>query len=305
MNKYTLLAIASAAAITLSGCFSTYTLSIPNEDTPVYTTAVSTDAALHTPNPLWKDASPETSMLEFYIYDGKTVTSQYLSYNTKEKEILSTLEASAGIPLKNWSPDDITAPIYGIDICKKDGLPLQAAWTNGLIILNDGSAYEFNLDTSDWNERYSFDLPKEFNNMAYFPCADYLLKTENGWNYDLMTEAVLTEETPKGITLEAVSAENNTITVKYTHNGQDNNEWLYGTHYAMQAENNGKWYTIPTTSDMHYAFNDIGLILMPNQSREENYSTDMYGILPDGHYRLYANGLTVEFNIADNKIILQ
>lgn len=302
MNKYFLLSLAAAFTITLTGCFSTYQVKTPIPE--LITEAPPTAEAPHNPSPLWKEASPETSMLAFYTYDGKTVTSQYLSYNTKEKEILSTLEASSGIPLENWSPDDITAPIYGIDICKKDGLPLQAAWANGLLILNDGSAYEFDLDTSDWTERYTFELPKEFNDMAYFPCADYLLRTEDGWNFDLMTEAVLTEEAPNDITLKAVSSESNTITVKYTHNGQNNNEWLYGTHYSMQAENNGKWYTIPTTSDMNYAFNDIALILMPDQSREETYSTDMYGILPDGHYRLYANGLTVEFDISENKIIL-
>lgn len=310
MNKYFMLTIASALTVTLSGCFSTYTVSIPEKPlSEITTTAIIEDAPPtaekpYNPSKLWKEASPETSMLQFYVYNGKTVTSQYLSDLPKERELLSLIETSSGIPLESWSADDISAPIYGIDICKKDGSPLQAAWTNGFLILNDGTAYEFDLDTSKWAELYFHELPHEFADTAYLPCADYLLRAETGWNFDLMTETAPTEEIPENISLKTVSANDTAITVKYTHNGQNDNEWLYGTHYAIHTENDGKWYTIPTKSDMHYAFNDIGLILMPEQAQEETYSTDMYGNLPDGHYRLYANGLTVEFDVADNKIIL-
>ena len=304
MNKYFLLSLAAAFTVTLTGCFSTYQINTPMPE--LITEAPPTAEKPHNPSPLWKEASPETSMLTYYIYDGETVTSKMLSDISKEQEIISILETSAGTLLENWSPDDITAPIYGIYICKKDGLPLQAAWTSDLLILNDGTAYKFDLDTSDWTERYTFepDLEHEFKDISALPCADYLLRTENGWNFNIMTEAVLNIEVPEGVALEAVSSENNTITVKYINNNPENKELVYGTSFAVHTENNGIWYTIPTTSDMHYGFAAIALMLPADSSSEETYSTDMYGILPDGHYRLYANGLTVEFDIADNKIIL-
>lgn len=307
MNKYFLLSLAAAFAVTLTGCFSAYQVNFPEpEFTTVISEAPPTAEAPHNPSPLWSEASPETSMLTYYIYDGETVVTKMLSDIAMEREILSTLEASSGVPLEKWSPEDITYPIYGIYICKKDGSPLQAVWTNNFLILNDGSAYKFDLDTSNWAERYTFepDLEHEFKDTSVLPCADYLLRTETGWNFDLMTEAELSIDPLEGITLEPVSSHNNTITVKYINNNAERQELTYGLSFTIHAENNGVWYTIPTTSDMHYGFAAIAMVLMPDQSSEETYSTDMYGSLPDGHYRLYANGLTLEFDLADNNIML-
>lgn len=307
MNKYFMLSLAAAFTVTLTGCFSAYQINLTEPE--FTTTAIIENSAEETPynpSPLWKEASPETSMLTFYIYDGETVTSKMLSDIAKEKEIISTLEAASGIPLESWSPDNITYPIYGIYICQKGGSPLQAVWTNDFLILNDGTAYKFDLDTSGWAERYTFEqaLEHRFSDVSLMPCADYLLRTETGWNFDIMSEAVLNIEAPKDVLLEPVSAEGNSITVRYINNTAENKDLIYGTSFAVHAENNGKWYSLPTTSNAHYGFASIALILPPEQSQEETYSTDMYGILPDGHYRLYANGLAVEFDMDNNKIIL-
>lgn len=305
MNKYLILSITSACAITLSGCFSTYKLN--TSSLSELTTYAITEPAFRenaAPNPMWNEASPETSALTFYVYNEEAAAMHTLFNNSQTKEILSTLSGSAIVPLEKWSPDDISFPVYGINICKKDGSPLSAVWTNGFLILNDGTSYEFELDTSSWENIYDFEYSSEFSDISALPCADCLLRTETGWNFDIMTEAVITEEIPQGITMEPVSADGNSITVRYSNHTDERYDWMYGTSFVIHAENNGKWYSLPTASDANYGFASIGLVLMPDQPNDETYSTDMYGTLPDGHYRLYANGLYVEFDMNGNTITL-
>lgn len=252
-------------------------------------------------NPVWNEASPETSALTFYTCNGKTITSQLLFNTAQIREIIILLSSSCGEPVENWTADDITLPIYGIEISKKNGTPLKAVWTNGMLILNDGTAYNFDHNCYDWEDKYDFEN-KHFNNTASLPCADYILKTGDGWNYDLMTEEQPRKQ-PDGIEIEIISISENEITAKFINN--TDSEWTFGTYYQMQTEHNGKWYDIPTKSDMNYTFTSIAYTVLPHsESIEQTYSTEMYGKLPDGHYRLSTYSMTLEFDVSDNSIIL-
>lgn len=278
MKKINLLTVTLSLILLLSGCSSSYSKS-----------------------PLWDEASPETSALDFYTYNESETTSRILFNRQQICEIIECFSSSCQNPVSDWTADDITLPIYGIDISKKDGNPLKALWTNDILILNDGTAYNCNLNCSDWKDKYDFELENSVSSI-HLPCADYILKTSDGWNFDLMPEAQpLTSQ--NGIEIKLTASSENTLTAKFINNTDI--EWTFGTYYQIQTEHNGKWFDIPQKSDLNYAFIDIAYIVMPHsESIEQTYSTAMYGKLPDGHYRLSTYGMTLEFDVSDNNIIL-
>lgn len=252
-------------------------------------------------NTLWEKASPQNSALAFFCYDGESTTLQYLFSSGSITKLLDELSSVRATAADKWSPELITLPVYGIQIMDTDGNPLEAAWSNGYLITQDGNAYRFDFDFSVITDTYEFDSPDTWASTAVLPCADHLSKYNGQWYTTLMNESD-TLTPPEGISLEITDVSDQKI--KATLTNQTGNEWCYGEFFSLQTELDGKWYIVPTTSGTNWAFNAIGYILTAGQETSKTYSLDMYGDLPDGNYRIIVENLSAEFSVSEGILIL-
>jgi len=243
-------------------------------------------------NDLFAEASPETSVLSMYVYEnGKSGESGWISDLAAEREILQELSSVNVKAADSWSPSDITFPIYALTIGSADGLGVHAVWSNGYLILRDGSAWRFDYDFEKLRAERFADVNWDAVPFAYIPCAHHLAEGENGWESAYMASAEPLSP-PENITMELVSWTKDAVEVKLTNEGSE--EWLYGEYFSLQVLLDGVWYYVPPTSEMNWGFTDIAYILAPGETRSENYSLMMYGDLPEVKFRLVVEGLSVE-----------
>lgn len=73
-------------------------------------------AAARQDNTLLENASPDTSAMELYIYDGHTATRKFLYDSEEEKEILQALASVPVQKAEDHTLADVKLPIYGIRI---------------------------------------------------------------------------------------------------------------------------------------------------------------------------------------------
>lgn len=246
-------------------------------------------------NTLMAKASPDTSALLFSVYDGETVKNLWLFSFSQEKEILNVISAVPAEKAMNWSPELFTAPAYGFHIGDTYGGALEAVWSNGYWITQDGEAYSFDFDFGAFSDKYDWSDESVSSAAAALPCAYIICRNGDKWYADRLSPPYTDEEeAPDYISAELVEQTEGTVTIKYTNNGSE--DWLYGLHFSLDVLLNGEWYSVPTITG-NWAFDDIGLILNPEQQQERAYSLWMYGELPPRQYRIAANGCIVEFTI--------
>ena len=108
------------------------------------------------------------------------------------------------------------------------------------------------------------------------------------------------ESTYRPIEVEAdVSPSGATVTIRDTNE----NPYVYGQWYKVEAERDGKWYDIKLLSE-YYGFTEEGWIV--GESDELDFDVDwsrLYGRLPEGRYRLLKEVkqqyIAVEFDITE------
>jgi len=243
---------------------------------------------------LMADASPATSAMALYYYDGKTVTQSYIFHTPTAQTLLDELDTVKAVKAGDWTPDDITLPVYGLNIGKTDGFGIFVAWSNGYWITQTGDAYKFDIDFAELFEKYPGTDTREFDSFTVFPNAYYLTQDKNGWRNTLLTPAAELSP-PENVTMTLESWNPDKVTVSFANTGSA--EWMYGEYFSLEAQLGGVWYEIPATPN-NWGFNDIGYILSAGQSRSMEYPLTMYGALPAGMYRLVAFGLTVEYTMS-------
>lgn len=284
----------------LSGCTDT------DEDAPV-TDASASESVSYTEtevpeqtvgeavtgNTLMANASPYTSALRFFAYDGENTKLWYLFNNSQKNEILRAISAVPAEKTEDWSPELFTAPAYGFHIGDTEGWELEAVWSNGYWITQDGEAYRFDYDFGTLSDKYDWEDERVFSTVV-MPCAHIICRDGDKWYADRLSPPYAYEEAPDYISAEFVGQTEDTVTVKYTNNGSE--DWMYGLHFSVDVLLNGEWYSVPTITG-NWTFYNIGLILKPEQPQEEVYNLYMYGELPSGQYRISANGCTVEFAV--------
>ena len=248
-------------------------------------------------NSLWEAAAPSQSVLELYYYDGESGWLGWISDLEEEQKILKDLSAVKAKQVENWSPASLTYPVYGISIGTEDGLGVLASWTDGHIVMRDGSVYEFDYDFDalagayDWDEKYTV------SSVSAMPCGRYLAQDGEQWIAAHLQPAGELKQ-PENITMELLSNEDGVMTVALTNSGGE--EWVFGEYYALEVLLDGVWYSVPPMPTNNWGFNDIAWLLAPGETREESCSLEMYGELPAGSYRLVKEGLSVEFSVQDN-----
>ena len=86
------------------------------------------------------------------------------------------------------------------------------------------------------------------------------------------------------VEMKVISASESEVIIEIINN--TDKEGLFGEHFYICFEQDGKWYRLPSTAE-NAAFSDIGLILKPNVKREYEHSFEwIYGLLPAGRYRI-------------------
>ena len=245
-------------------------------------------------NTLWEAASPETSVLTLYYYDGEAGWSGWTADRAEEEAILEDLSKVSAEPVKDWSPAQVTWPLYGLAIGTEDGNGIRALWSNGCLIMRDGSVYEFDYDFAaleqgtDWEHRW------DFSSIDYMPNSRSLAEYRLEWLPEYMTPAE-TPRAPEGVSMELKYAGPAKAVAELKNNSGE--EWIYGEYFSLQVLLKGRWYQVPALPDENWAFNDIAYSLPKGESREETYRFLMYGALPSGTYRLVVEGLSAEFEL--------
>ena len=255
-------------------------------------------------NGLLDEASPGTSALEFFYFDGETVTSSFLFEQELVEEVLAKLDAVPATPAPNWSLEDITLPLYGFWIGGVSGWGVYGTWSNGYWITSEGNAYTFDFDFETLRS-YPWDSERTFYSFAVFPNARMLTQDEGKWSSMLLTLVGVGDESIdngdeltgvgglEGITMTLVDVNRERVTVTIIN--ENNEEWMYGEHFSLHVLLEGQWYDVPPLPD--WAFTDIGLIVPPGGEVEHIYHLAMFGDLPSGTYRIAAYGLYVEFDL--------
>lgn len=245
-------------------------------------------------NTLMENASPGTSALALYVYDGETTTRGFIFDSAVENEILDDLASVSAKEAPDWSPKQITLPIYGLEISDTEGWSINVAWSNGYWITQDGTAYRFNYDFEALEADYEWTSKDTWPTISVMPCAYYLTLDDSGWNSAILSPAK-DVSAPENVTAELISQTEEKLTVALTNTGTE--EWCYGVYYYLDVLLDGTWYSVPATPG-NWGFVDIGIILPAGKTQNETYDLTMYGNLPAGQYRLMADQcIPVEFAI--------
>lgn len=245
-------------------------------------------------NTLMENASPGTSALALYVYDGETATRGFIFDGAVENDILDDLASVSAEEAPDWTTDQITLPIYGLEISDTEGWSINVAWSNGYWITQDGTAYHFDYDFEALETDYEWTSKDTWSTISVIPCAYYLTQDDSGWKPAILSPAK-EFSAPESITAELISQTEEKLTVALTNTGTE--EWMYGEYYYLDVFLDETWYSVPTTPG-NWAFTDIGIILPAGKTQDETYNLTMYGDLPAGQYRLVASQcIPVEFTI--------
>lgn len=245
-----------------------------------------------TPKPeclLLEHASPDTSAMAFYYFDGDQSQIRWLFDQKEEKKIIQEINA---LPTKAVDADrvkDMTIPTYGIEICDEDGYEIWLTYSQGLWLTKDGSVYEATYDMASLFEQIPTDSSDIWDGV-HVPNAAILGKYDIRY-YEKVTDMT---DTIDGVTLAVTDVKDAIVTVTLTNDSDE--AFGYGEYFSLQKELDGEWYTLPPALS-NYGFSDLGYILDPHQSAEETCDLTMYGDLEPGPYRIAKEGMAAEFVI--------
>ena len=240
-------------------------------------------------------ASPDTSALQMYYFDGETVVVRTLYDSGTEKEMIKKINS---IPLQAAEEDALSQmepPFYGFWISGQDGFDISVAASGGVWLKNDGAVYYGDTDLSVlWEQMEGKD--EDTWNVLSFPNAGRLSAYHTIF---LLKADEQTAEVPEGLTLTVEDIGTSEITVRITNNSGE--EFSYGEYFSIQKQIDGQWYTVPVRAD-NVGFQDIAHILPNGESASETYNLDIYGTLEPGTYRLVVETLSADFLVGHGRM---
>ena len=128
---------------------------------------------------LLQTASPETSALILYCYDGETVTSRTLYDGARELELLERINALPAQAAEERELSQWSLPCYGLWISAQDGTDLYAAWSEGLWLSGDGSLWQVDADFPDYWQALEGEEEDSSLSVLSFPCAGLLASCDD------------------------------------------------------------------------------------------------------------------------------
>lgn len=228
-----------------------------------------------------------------YRWDGEK-TMGYWNYEIeKGKPVIKALKRVRAGKAPDWTADLAEIPLYGISVNTFDGTGLDALWTGGYWIDEEGNAWTFDFDFEQLIADTQWHSTREYEGIAV-PCYRYAAQNGNSWNTTFLNPADEPKPPAKvSMNLTEQTAEAVTVTLRNDSSAQ----WQYGEHWQLEVAVEDGWHNVPAIPG-NWGFIDIGYLLQPGQTAERTFRLDvMYGDLPTGQYRVVFNGLTAEFTL--------
>lgn len=249
---------------------------------------------------LLSNASPETSALTLYYYDGERVLSRTLFDTKRTRAVIDELNALEAEPLEAGALKDWTLPCYGLWIGGKDGMDHLAAWSDGVWLDQAGNVWQADADFEGYWKALEGEDEEDGLTVLNFPNAGLL------GAYDLRFWKPAGEAEPApdagggiahlplGMYMTVQDVTDGVATVLIDN--QSGYEMSYSTYYALQKELNGEWYELPIVKT-NVGFNDIAYELQDLEQATVQCDLTIFGDLDSGRYRLVKDDMTAEFNL--------
>ncbi|MDE6595718.1 MAG: hypothetical protein K2K44_06900, partial [Oscillospiraceae bacterium] len=241
-------------------------------------------------NDLVKLPENGSNTLSMYYYNGEKTFWGYLFDDEAASGILKSLAAVSAEKAENWSPADVSFPVYGVKLGMGDD-SFEAAWSNGYWITRTGEAYSFDYDFAAIWENYDWE-GNHWSTAAILPCSCYFCRDENGWVADYLPPAGYLHDMPETLSAAVSKLDNDVLTVEFTNNGEE--DWFFGEMFELQAQLDGEWYSVPTLPG-DWVYHMIAYIVKPQQTLTHDYDLSIYGTLPEGNYRIVTDTFSTEF----------
>jgi len=240
-------------------------------------------------------ASPDTSALQMYYFDGETVVVRTLYDSGTEKEVIKKINVIPLLAAEEDALSQMEPPFYGFWISGQDDFDISVVASGGVWLKNDGAVYYGDTDLSVlWEQMEGKD--EDTWNVLNFPNAGRLSAYHTIF---LLKADEQTAESPEGLTMTVEDIGTSGITVRIANNSGE--EFSYGEYFSLQKQIDGQWYTIPVRAD-NVGFQDIAHILPDGESASETYNLDLYGTLEPGIYRLVVETLFAEFLVGHGRM---
>ncbi len=246
-------------------------------------------------NDLVKIPENFSGALEMYYYNGEKTVMGYIFDGNSRADILNSLSAVSAKSAENWSPEDVTIPVYGVKFGMGENA-FEAAWTNGYWITRTGEAYSFDYDFAElWRDYDREGTDSTWSTAAILPCAYYLFRDENGWIADYLSPAGNLPEMPETLAV-ASTLDEDVLMVEFINSGK--REWGFGEFFDLQAQLDGEWYQVPRLPG-DWIYIALAHFVMPQQTLEHEYDLSCYGELHEGKYRIVTDSFWAEFYIGN------
>ena len=259
----------------------------------------------------------EGSVLKISSFDGKKLKTYTVREEEQIKKIKDRLDKMKFKKAEALPEEAIKPPFYGIQITNKEETEYgdwatDYAWTNGYLVTWDNIVYTGNFDFEQLMEGILSDSEETASGASDFPCANWLLKKENGFRAEYLSRAA-EKEVEKDIHIEQALAyragdEYMRVLLKLNDPEEEQTAVIQRfTDNPLQVNISGDWYIVPDHSRMKKQFS-------PGKGFSDPYSTvntdrtfDVtipltyrYGNLPAGDYRwdiLQDTGLYINFHL--------
>lgn len=237
-----------------------------------------------------ENASPETSAMALYCFDGENTNVKWLFDKEEEKRIIAEVNELKTKSVPESTAADIKIPCYGINICDKEGYEIWLTYSDGLWLLKDGSMYKAEYDLKSLYD----DTPETHTDS--FKGGIYMLNAGIMKEYDMAYYEKADDfvNIRSDITMTVTKVEGNTVYIKLENNSDD--DFSYSESFSLQKEIDGSWYRMPDRLS-NYGFNSILIRLPAHESVEQKCDITKFGELGKGHYRIEKEGLLADFYI--------
>lgn len=239
---------------------------------------------------LLENASPETSAMSIYYFDGENTNINWIYDVAEEQKIISEINNLKTKSVDKKRISEMNVSSYGIEIVDKDGYEIWLTYSNGLWLLKDGSVYEAKYNFKQMYDNLKISEPDIVKGGLHMLNSAYLGEYDIRY-YEKSDDL---SDTKDGVTMSISSVEEKSVTVKFDNNSE--NEFFYGEYFTLQKKIDDEWYTIPVKLS-NYGFNDLGYILKPHESNEMVCDLTPYGELESEMYRIEKEGIVAEFEI--------
>ena len=268
----------------------------------LFLTACNTDVVGS--NTLFDDVTAGTSV-HMRVYDGEKFVEYQLFDRPDDVPLTEKLAGYAATPSKKTAHDlnpTKKHPIYELEMYTELG-GLVAAYCDGLLVMTDGSTYDFGYDFSkllkDYNFRETDDVTEKLEVRYWYALDGDRFDKNHLQKIDDVAYLNLGENVP-GVTLEFTSFEEKDGLL-YVNSLLKNNgaqSFTYGQTFYLEVEIDGEWYYLPNRPDRAQFFYLLAYDLQPGNSDARSDCLYSYSPLPAGNYRVtIADGISAVFAI--------